>query len=132
MSSGRIENTTTSLDAGTRETFKKIKQVDSFERVLENLRKYPLKNTNFLLKYIFLEGVNDNEADIDGFYEIAKDIGGIIMLCANLNTPYTDKMKDLALRILKKAKAEGVRINSHSAYLAPEDKKFIQESYANA
>jgi len=80
LENGRVKRSTTSLDAGTRETFQKIKQVDRFDKVVENLKRYPLDKTRFSIKYIFLEGINDNETDIDGFYEIAKEIGGNITL----------------------------------------------------
>ena len=132
MRDGRVILLLTSLDAGTRETFKAIKRVDRFDRVVENLKKYPTDKTRLMLKYIFLEGVNDNEADIDGYYEIVKDTGGIISLSANLTTPYTEKMKELTLRIVKKAKADGIDVSTSSSYITPQDAKFISESYAGA
>jgi pyruvate-formate lyase-activating enzyme len=47
--------------------------VDGFERVCDNLVKYGKNRAKDLeLKYIFCEGYNDNEADVDGFIEIAK------------------------------------------------------------
>jgi len=130
MESGRIRELLTSLDAGTRETFKKIKQVDCFDKVVENLRKYPLDKTRFLLKYIFLEGLNDNETDVDGFYEIAKEIKAIIMFSADYKTnatPYTKKMRELTLRIINKAKADSIKIHPDNGYLNPQDAKFIKE-----
>jgi len=54
-------HTPTALDCCTRETFLKIKQVDMFDRVVGNLKKLPLHKTRFYLKYIFLDGVNDND-----------------------------------------------------------------------
>ena len=80
MQTGRIVKIITSIDAGTRETFKKIKRNDMFDKVMENLRKYPVNKTKLILKYLILEGVNDNETDIDRFYEIAKEAGAVIML----------------------------------------------------
>jgi len=132
MESGRIVLLLTSLDAGTRETFKAIKRVDMFDRVVENLKKYPVHKTRLMLKYIFLEGVNDNEADVDGYYEIVKEVGGIISLSANLTAPYTEKMKELTLRLVKKAKADGISVSSTSSYLTPQDAKFITDSYDSA
>jgi sulfatase maturation enzyme AslB (radical SAM superfamily) len=68
-----------SLDAGTKETFAKIKGVDCFGRVLENLKLYAgaLKDgeRRLNLKYILLDNVNDNEADVTEF----------IRICAELN-----------------------------------------------
>jgi hypothetical protein len=85
-----------------------------------------------MLKYLFLEGVNDNEADIDGYYEIVKETGGIVMPTGNLNAPYTKKMRELALRVVQKAKADGIKVDATSGYLNPGDAKFIAESYAGA
>lgn len=72
-----------SLDAGTRETFAKIKGVDLFDRVCENLRRYSA-DAFVHLKYIVLPGVNDNEADINGF----------IRLCEKLNIKAVDITRD--------------------------------------
>ena len=127
---GRVVKITTSLDAGTRETFKAIKRNDRFEKVVENLEKYPMHKTRLLLKYIFLDGVNDNETDVDGYYDIVKKIGGIIALSADLNAPYTEKMKEMASRLIMKAKADGVKVDFSSAYLTPRDTKYLQQVYA--
>lgn len=132
MSTGRITRAVVSIDAGTRETFEKIKRADKFERVVENLRNYPVDKTKLKVKYIFLKDLNDNESDIDGFYKIVKEIGGNIVLSADTNTPYTEKMRELTLRIIKKAKADGINVDSTSAYLCPQDARFIRESYSNA
>jgi len=72
-----------SIDAGTRETFAKIKGVDLFDKVCENLRRYSL-DAFVHLKYIFLPGINDNEDDINGF----------IQLCEKLNIKAVDVTRD--------------------------------------
>ena len=66
-----------SLDCGTRETYKKIKRVDKFENVVNNLRKYNENATggNVIVKYIFLRNINDNETEITKFIELMKSIG---------------------------------------------------------
>ncbi|MCL2767545.1 MAG: radical SAM protein [Synergistaceae bacterium] len=132
MEIGRVRSLVTSIDAGTRETFKKVKQRDMFDKVLENLRKYPLSKTQFAAKYIFLDGVNDNETDVDGFYRIVQEIGGLIMLSSNKTTPYTEKVKDLVLRLISKAKSDGIKVKADSTYVNHADEMFIIESYANA
>jgi hypothetical protein len=58
-----------SIDAGTRETFAKIKGVDLFDRVCENLARYSLDGPVYP-KYIVLPGVNDNERDVAGFIDL--------------------------------------------------------------
>jgi len=133
MKNGRLIKTLVSLDSGTRETFKKVRGVDAFDKVVENLKKYPTQNAKLILKYIFLEGLNDNEADVDGFYQIVKDVGcSTITLSSDqtIGCPlFTDKIRELVLRLIKKAKRDGVMISSNSSYLDPKDAKFINERY---
>ena len=62
-----------SMDAGTRETFKKIKGGDIYEIVCNNLRKYA-KCGPLELKYIVLPGINDNAEDANGFFELCREL----------------------------------------------------------
>jgi len=67
----------TSIDAGTKETYSKIKglkNIDSFDKTCDNIKKYAQTGCPIELKYIFLPGINDNEADLNGFIEFAKRI----------------------------------------------------------
>jgi len=73
-----------SIDAGTRQTFAKIKGVDVFDKVCDNLAKYSM-NGLVHLKYIFLPDVNDNDADVDGFID----------LCERLNIKQVDIVRDV-------------------------------------
>lgn len=130
LQTGRVRRLLISIDAGTRETFKAVKQNDLFDRVIQNLRKYPVDRTNLLLKYVFLDGVNDNEVDVDGFYEIAKEVGATIVLSSDLSKPWTDRMRELALRIIAKSKADGIEVSSNSSYLHPKDVKFVERHLA--
>lgn len=59
-----------SVDSGSKETYKKIKQTDLYDTVVDNIRKYAL-NTTFLgrflvgAKYIIIPGINDNIEEIE-------------------------------------------------------------------
>ena len=64
-----------SIDCGCRETFKKLKIVDKFDDVVENLRKYAKLPVQIRLKYILIKGVNDNIEEISKYIELMKDIG---------------------------------------------------------
>ena len=71
-----------SLDCGDSKTFKKIKRVDKFNQVLENVKKYANFNSKqndtyscINLKYVILKGFNDSEEEIDKFFEVAKFCG---------------------------------------------------------
>ncbi|WP_295765440.1 radical SAM protein [uncultured Oscillibacter sp.] len=57
-----------SFDAGTPETYAKIKGVDRWEKMLGNVERY-LEAPYLALnpKYLFVPNVNDNEKDIKGF-----------------------------------------------------------------
>jgi len=62
-----------SFDSGTRETFKKIKQVDAFDQIVENIKKIEEKtNLRFSFKYIFIKGLNDNVEEIEKFITLVK------------------------------------------------------------
>lgn len=60
---------TTSVDAGTPETFQKVRGRPKFYNVFENLKKYSeIDPTKITIKYIFTED-NFDEKEIDGFVE---------------------------------------------------------------
>lgn len=62
-----------SVDSGCPDTYKKIKNVDEFHSVFENIKKYANSQNNFpyqvKVKFIFLENINDNKEEIDMFIE---------------------------------------------------------------
>lgn len=68
-----------SLDSSSAETYKKIKQVDCFDKVVDNLRNYLKASDNakkcITLKYILIDGVNDNEEEISNFIQLVKNLG---------------------------------------------------------
>jgi sulfatase maturation enzyme AslB (radical SAM superfamily) len=68
-----------SFDAGTPETYKKIKGIDSWDRMLANVKHYSeAKYLALNPKYLFDPGINDNETDITNFVKI----------CAELNVDF--------------------------------------------
>lgn len=68
-----------SLDSACSETYKKIKQVDCFEKILGNIRNYIQASenakTNITMKYIIVDGVNDNPEEISKFVRLVKELG---------------------------------------------------------
>ena len=78
-----------SVDAGTHETYAKVKGIDCFEKVRDNLKKYSNIDRGVVaLKYIFLPNVNDNEDDIMGFIELCCKLNpGFVYLSFDLNYP---------------------------------------------
>lgn len=64
-----------SFDAGTAATYRKIKGVDRYEKMLENVRRYlqaPYLGLN--PKYLFVPGVNDDEEDVMNFVQMCRGL----------------------------------------------------------
>lgn len=64
-----------SFDAGTPETYAKIKGVNCYNKMIDNVRHY-LEAPYLALnpKYLFVPGINDNENDINGFVEMCEQM----------------------------------------------------------
>ena len=75
-----VLNVVISIDAGSDKTYKKIKQVNAYKKVLENMKKYAEANTeNYGLmtsKYIIIPNVNDNRKEIDMWINSVVEAGG--------------------------------------------------------
>lgn len=76
IKAGKVREMLVSLDAGTPQTFRAIKgDAGNFEDVKENLANYIGLGAKVNLKYIFMDGVNDNTEDVEGFVTAAKELG---------------------------------------------------------
>lgn len=64
-----------SIDSGTRETYKKIKTVDKFDDLVENLKQYVKLPILLRLKYILVRGINDNKEELSKYIDLMKEIG---------------------------------------------------------
>lgn len=68
-----------SLDSGTKETYKKIKCVDCFDKIVENLKVYTDSSDNakenITLKYIIVDKENDNKEEIEKFFDVVVSLG---------------------------------------------------------
>lgn len=62
------------LDSGSKETYRMIKRVDTYERVIENLHKYKEKGCNIFLKYILIPQYNDNLDEIIKFLQVVEEL----------------------------------------------------------
>ena len=77
LSSGQLR-VVISPDSAFENTYKKIKRVDCFDKVWENLRKYVSvqKNSdNVKVKFIIVPGINDSFEEVDCFLDKVKEIG---------------------------------------------------------
>ena len=130
LKTGRVQKVQASIDAGTPETYHKVKGLDAFDKVRENFKKYGLKDhKDFILKYIFLEGLNDNEADVDGFIDFCKDVGcKKFTISSDLFKPFTPEMKTLIIRMLNRAKENDIHLQRNMSYVTKADAKFLIEN----
>lgn len=78
IQSGKI-NVTVSIDSGCSETYKTIKQIDAFDKVVENLTRYAknqyLHRNRLRTKYIILPGVNDNIEEVSKWLHLNASMG---------------------------------------------------------
>jgi len=61
------------MDSGTPETYLKVKGVNKFYKVIENLKKYVAHGT-VEVKYIILPDMNDDDANLYGTVNVAKEL----------------------------------------------------------
>lgn len=107
-----------SLDCASRETYKKIKQVDCFYKVVDTVKKYSQAGlNNVIIKYIIIPGFNDNISEIDKFFKLMKKLN-IKTLALDIELKYAQKYnnKDISLHIYLlvdyfEKKAEKLKIN---------------------
>ncbi len=75
-----VLNVVISIDSGCEKTYKKIKRVNAYKKVLENMKKYADANTEkfglMTSKYIIIPNVNDNRKEIDMWIDSVLKCGG--------------------------------------------------------
>ena len=68
-----------SLDCGDRELYKKIKRIDAYDKVIENVKRYIASSPNavgsIIAKYIIIDGLNDNIEELDKWLNVIYDLG---------------------------------------------------------
>lgn len=114
-----------SVDAGTRESFKKSKGVDAFDRVRENLKRYRQFGA-VILKYILLEGINDDDANIDGVIDLCRylDIDRIWLSTDMflLESPHgTSSIVPILANVVRKMKWSGIEAYNFYGFLENKD-----------
>jgi len=99
-----------SVDAGTRETYRRIKGMDAFEIVCGNIKKYRERGANITMKYIFMPE-NSNETDMDGFISQALDAGVDNIQCSvdfNRKALLDEQTAGAIARMMDKAISHGI------------------------
>ena len=113
-----------SIDAGTPQTWFKVKGVDNFEDVMINLAKYHVagnKPGQIVIKYIMLPGINDFEEDYDGLIEIMKDLNvgqlaisrDVKKMCEN-SEEESKKLMYATARLLYKCRKNNIYVDMYS------------------
>ena len=70
-----IASLTTSVDAGSIKTFKKVRGVNQYIKVLKNLKKYfDISKKNTVIKFIFTE-LNSTKEEVENFVKDINDYG---------------------------------------------------------
>lgn len=67
-----------SIDAGTAETWNRVKRAGNFNKVVENITRYNDMFTvphRIVLKYIIFPGINDSQEDFDSVAALASKLG---------------------------------------------------------
>lgn len=130
MSQGRL-SLVTSMDCGTAETFRIIKGVDFYDAVVENLRRYGASGGCITLKYILLPGINDNDADAEGFIRLASELGAVVQLSNDTRTqcaPLPDQARRIVCRLAREARAHNLLVIHEQEVFSPEDNAAIKKA----
>ncbi len=129
LSNNKNSHILVSMDSGTRETFKKVKRVDLWEKTVDNLIKYSKSNGRILLKYILLPGINDNKLDLDGFINLAFRINtSEIYISSNTydkNSLEQDTI-DIAKYIISQARKKNISVKGLTYGLSTMDIEKLQ------
>ena len=117
-----------SIDAGTNDTYAKIKGGDLFERVRANLKKYS-ESGNVVLKYILVYGVNDNSKDYEGIINLCRELGlskiEITMdAFASMSETYFDLTQNL-IEFAKQLSDSGIEAYGWEYFITPEARRQI-------
>ena len=75
ISTGQV-TVVVSIDSGSKETYKKIKQINAYDKVTNNLKKYAKAQKfsfNVISKYIIIPEINDTKEEIDKWMKFNKE-----------------------------------------------------------
>lgn len=109
-----------SLDCGSRELYKRIKGVDAFDTVVNNLKNYASSEKakhKISLKYIIIPTINDNMKEFSKFLKVTKEIG-LKRVIIEIEGRYTRNVE--------------YKIDSYFIYLAKQMKQKAEKEGFNA
>jgi len=123
-----------SVDAGTEQTYHKVKGVDAFRKVWDNISKYVKYGSNISVKYIFLPE-NCGDEDINGFIrEVVNSGVKTILFSRNLSAQEEDgQLLEAATKILNLAKFHNISVSIKGAgYFNEAERKKIHDLARNS
>ena len=115
-----------SLDSACRETFKRVKNVDCFDKVVESMKKYAkaqrLGQCSVRSKYIIIPGVNDNLEEIIKWYELSVKMGiNMVILDVEMgwfkthNQTLTPELINIVKTIQERAKKDSIVLDYYES-----------------
>ena len=95
-----------SLDAGTRETYARVKNSDCFDAVLKNIEKYVASGGTYQvgLKYVILDGVNSEDRDIESFVNIAARLKTDVLISHDMFSSFSPQSESVYATVTKFAR----------------------------
>jgi molybdenum cofactor biosynthesis enzyme MoaA len=122
-----------SLDAGTRESYTKIKGKDVFDTVVENIRRYAANSGNIQLKYIVMPE-NCNDDDLNGFLAICGEIKPMkIRISCDIHNDFNilpQQIIDFAIKLGQQAIKRGHEVLVLEHFGAKNDKYIQQQIFS--
>ncbi len=75
-----IMDISVSVDSGSKKVYEKLKRVDTYDKVWENIKRYaivksPLTDNEIICKYIIIPGYNDTQQEITRWLKKSKEAG---------------------------------------------------------
>ena len=122
-----------SVDAGTGETYKRIKGLDAFEKVWNNIQNYIEHDVCVTVKYILLPE-NSTEPDITGFINEASKarVETIQLSTNNCRTEcLSEQQISMAAKIMELAKSRGILATVLPGAFSGEETGMIQKVRRN-
>ncbi|MBE7705368.1 MAG: radical SAM protein [Cyanobacteria bacterium SIG29] len=132
ISTGQL-SVVVSIDSSSKETYKKIKQIDAFDKVCKNLKKYAKAQRNMfnvISKYIIIPNINDNVEEIDNWLKFNKEnnIGIVVIDIENSwLTKYRQTVADeKVIGLIKYVQAKAKEMNIYRLEICDRAKYLVE------
>jgi len=124
-----------SIDAGTAKTYSIVKQCSEkmFNHVIDNIEKWhneAFDKHTIELKYIILEGINDNDEDIKGFIDIVKRFKCTVHIAndSKKSKSLCDQSKEYVKRLVEEVNSFNLPFLIHEQYFTPEHVSYFKQN----